>query len=88
MIPKTVIRERDLHKFDGLGHTQRDQKIRAGEYPPFAKIFEGGRAKMWFGDEIAAWQAWRRAVRDGTARKKSSWRDYLDTNATDPVKGR
>jgi hypothetical protein len=75
--PNRVYREKDLRGLDGMGPSQRDEKIKNGEYPSYAKVFDGGRAKIWFGDEIAAWQAWRRAKRDGTAAKGSSWRDYL-----------
>jgi hypothetical protein len=48
-----------------------------GHYPRPFKLTPGGRHKAWLASEIAAYQAWRRAVRDGTATKKSTWRDYL-----------
>jgi hypothetical protein len=55
-----------------------------GEYPKPFKLTPGGRAKAWLASEIAAYQAWRKAVRDGTAAKKSSWKDYL-TPTTDKL---
>jgi predicted DNA-binding transcriptional regulator AlpA len=78
-----MIRQCALHEYDGLGHTQRDEKIKQGEYPPPAKLFEGGRAKAWFASEIAAYQKWRKARRDGTAPVGSTWRDYLVSAAKD-----
>jgi hypothetical protein len=74
---RKVWREHDLKALDGMAHSRRDEMIRAGEYPPPAKVFEGGRANIWFDDEIAAFQAWRRDRRDGKAKKGSSWRNYL-----------
>jgi hypothetical protein len=48
-----------------------------GEYPRPFKLTPGGRNKAWFETEVLAYQRWRRAVRDGTAAKKSTWEDYL-----------
>jgi hypothetical protein len=72
-----VFRERELPEQDGLQRTARKEQIEAGKYPPPAKANEGGRAKIWFADEVHAWQRWRRACRDGTAPEGSTWRDYL-----------
>jgi predicted DNA-binding transcriptional regulator AlpA len=78
MQPDRLIRQAELNQFDGLKHTQRDEAVKKGKYPPPAKILEGGRAKAWFGSEIAAYQRWRKADRDGTAAEGSSWKDYLE----------
>jgi hypothetical protein len=75
---RKVWREADLKALDGMAHSRRDEMIRKGLYPPPAKAFEGGRANIWYDDEVSAHQAWRRARRDGKAKKGSSWRDYWE----------
>jgi hypothetical protein len=59
-----VVRESVLHVLDGLGTTQRNEKIRLGQYPAPIKISDSGRAKCWFLREIVAWQEERRRLRD------------------------
>jgi predicted DNA-binding transcriptional regulator AlpA len=90
MKPDRVIREKDLRAYDGLGPSQRDKYIEDGNYPPPVKLSNGGRAKAWLGSEVAAYQAWRKAVRDHPdATKKKSWKDYLpEPPASEPVKER
>jgi predicted DNA-binding transcriptional regulator AlpA len=74
-----ILREKELHAFDGYGKTQRGAKILSGEYPSPIKLNDTGkRAKAWLESEIVAWQRWRQAVRDGTAKPGSKWTDYLD----------
>jgi predicted DNA-binding transcriptional regulator AlpA len=82
MNPDRVIREKDLRAYDGLGPSQRDKYIEDGNYPPPVKLSNGGRAKAWLGSEVTGYQRWRKAVRDGTAPKKSTWKDYLPEPAT------
>ena len=72
-----------MKAFDGLGHTQRADYIERGIYPQPFKLSDGGRAKAWFGSEVAAFQRWRKARRDGTAAEGSTWRDFLDGDQTD-----
>jgi len=57
---RRVLREKDLNAVDGLRKTQRGEMIGNGQYPPPARANDTGRAKIWFSDEIAAWQEWRR----------------------------
>jgi hypothetical protein len=60
-----------------------------GEYPKPFKLTPGGRNKAWLASEIAAYQAWRKAVRDGKAKKDDGWRDYLtEPSASDTIKER
>jgi predicted DNA-binding transcriptional regulator AlpA len=75
--PDTLLRERDLQAYDTLGHSRRWDYIAAGSYPKPIRLSEGGRHKAWYASEICAWQHHRAAVRDGTAKPGSSWRDYL-----------
>jgi predicted DNA-binding transcriptional regulator AlpA len=84
MNPDRVIRERDLQQYDGLAHTRRWDLVMSGEYPQPFKLTPNGRHKAWLASEIAAYQAWRKAVRDGTAAKKATWKDYL-TPTTDEL---
>jgi predicted DNA-binding transcriptional regulator AlpA len=77
MTPDRVIRERDLAAFDGLAHTRRWDLVMSGAYPKPFKLTPNGRHKAWLASEVAAYQAWRKAVRDGTAPKKATWKDYL-----------
>jgi predicted DNA-binding transcriptional regulator AlpA len=77
MHPDQILRESELRALDGLGHTRRWDYIAAGIYPKPFRLSDGGRAKGWFGREIAAWQAWRKARRDGTAPEGSTWKDFL-----------
>jgi predicted DNA-binding transcriptional regulator AlpA len=59
---RRVVRQRDLHEFDGLGRTQRQVLIDRGEYPAPIRTAEGGRAKFWLVDELAQWQEQRIAA--------------------------
>jgi predicted DNA-binding transcriptional regulator AlpA len=59
-----VVREAQLPMFDGLGKTQRNEKIANGEYPAPFQISDSGRAKAWFLSEILEWQQQRRRLRD------------------------
>lgn len=77
---RRVFREVDLHQIDGLRKTQRQKLIDEKAYPPPGKLNDFGRGKIWFEDEIVAWQEWRRAKRDGTAKAGSSWRHYLQAS--------
>jgi predicted DNA-binding transcriptional regulator AlpA len=76
-----LIRESELRKYDGLGHSRRWDLVLSGEYPPPLKLTPGGRAKAWLVREVVAYQSWRIAVRDGSAGKNSGWRDYLDNTS-------
>src|SRR5262249_59405629 len=69
-----------MHKTNGLRKTQRQKLIDEKAYPPPEKLNDFGRGKIWFEDEIVAWQEWRRAKRDGTAKAGSSWRHYLQAS--------
>src|SRR5262249_13225011 len=80
-----VLRAPAVEEATGMRHTAIDEMVAAGEFPPPAGVRDGGRAKIWFENEIRAWQAWRRAVRDGVAKPKSAWRDYLDGDAMRPT---
>ena len=63
--PDHVYREPDMYALTGLRRTQRDDLIRRAKFPPPARAAgEGGRAKIWFGREIAAWQRALKAQRD------------------------
>jgi predicted DNA-binding transcriptional regulator AlpA len=74
-----ILREKELHAYDGLGKTVRGNMIERGEYPRPVKLNDrGGRAKAWLESEIIAWQRWRQARRDGTAKPDGLWRDYLE----------
>jgi predicted DNA-binding transcriptional regulator AlpA len=75
---RKVYREHQLAALDGMAHSRRDEMIRKGQYPRPAKVFEGGRANIWFDHEISAFQRWRLARRDGKAGEHSSWRDFLE----------
>ena len=75
--PDRLIRERDLKDYDGFGPTWRWDCIARGEYPKPIKLSEGGRYKGWLSRDIAAWQRWREARRDGKAGPDSSWKDFL-----------
>jgi predicted DNA-binding transcriptional regulator AlpA len=82
-LPDQIIRESDLQKYDGLGHAWRwECMYERGDYPPPIKLSEGGRYKAWLASEIAAWQRWRAARRDGTAGPKTSWRDFVEPSST------
>ena len=83
MNPDRMIREKELHTIDGLKHTQRHEYIKRGIYPPPMKLSDAGRAGAWSGRELSAWQAWRRARRDGTAPEGSTWRDFLTVDGND-----
>jgi len=83
MNPDRMIREKELHTIDGLKHTQRHEYIKRGIYPPPMKLSDAGRARAWSGRELSAWQAWRRARRDGTAPEGSTWRDFLTVDGND-----
>jgi predicted DNA-binding transcriptional regulator AlpA len=74
--PELILRERELRKYDGAGQTARHRWIKDGNYPPAVPL--GERARGWLLREISAWQRWRTAQRDGTAKKDSTWRDYLE----------
>jgi predicted DNA-binding transcriptional regulator AlpA len=78
-----VLREKVLHERDGLKKTQRQVFIDRGEYPQPAKASDEGRAKFWFEHEVEAWQRWRQARRDGTAKAGSSWKDYLSDDGAE-----
>jgi predicted DNA-binding transcriptional regulator AlpA len=78
--PERIIRERDLREYDGMGHTARWYQVQKGTYPPPIKLSDKTAAqtpKAWLASEIAAWQRWRAAVRDGKASKKTTWKDFL-----------
>jgi predicted DNA-binding transcriptional regulator AlpA len=58
--PSRVVRRKDLPKYIGKRHTEIDLMIRNGEFPPGVLVSDGGRARIWFEDEIVAWQDARR----------------------------
>lgn len=60
--PYAVVREELLPLFDGLGTTQRNEKIKTGEYPRPIRV--GVRAKAWILQEIINWQEARKRARD------------------------
>ena len=78
--PERIVRQRELRSYIGLGHSQVDVLMGRGEFPLPIKL--GSRSKAWLASELAAWQAWRKAQRDKTAPKGSSWRDFLTISAT------
>jgi predicted DNA-binding transcriptional regulator AlpA len=61
-----IIRQRDLPAFVGLQRTQIDELIKKGEFPQPIPLSDGGRAKGWLEDEVAAWQRQRLAKRVGS----------------------
>jgi predicted DNA-binding transcriptional regulator AlpA len=56
---RRIIRRRDLPKYTGLQKSQTDVLISRGEFPKPISLTDGGRARGWLEDEIAAWQAGR-----------------------------
>jgi predicted DNA-binding transcriptional regulator AlpA len=78
-----VLRAGALEAATGLKRTQVEEMIAEDSFPPPAHARDDGRAKIWFEHEVAAWQAWRKARRDGVAAAGSSWRDYLDNDHHD-----
>jgi len=59
--PRKILRENDLHNYDGLQKSLRAKLIKQGAYPVPFRLSDGGRAKAWYADEIAAWQHTRAA---------------------------
>lgn len=58
-------RKRQLPSVTGVGLTTLDGMIAGGEFPAGTPVTDDGRAKIWFEDQIAAWQESRRAKGDG-----------------------
>jgi predicted DNA-binding transcriptional regulator AlpA len=83
---KRIIRERGLFDFVGLKRTAVADLIEKGEFPKPIPLIDGGRSKGWWEDELSAWQQWRLAIRDGTAKEGSGWRDFLPKPAPKKAK--
>jgi predicted DNA-binding transcriptional regulator AlpA len=82
--PERIFRHHELNSVDGLKHSRRDELMRDGQYPLPVKLSTGGRVNAWLSSEIAAWQKWRKACRDGTAGPETSWTDFLDVEGDQP----
>jgi hypothetical protein len=50
--PNEIVRFRDGPKYFGLGMTQINEKIKAGEIEPPMALSDSGRAKGWTGQQI------------------------------------
>lgn len=56
-----AFRKKQLKEFTGLSDTQIDEEIARGELSPGTLINEGGRARIWYEDEIVEYQDRKRA---------------------------
>jgi predicted DNA-binding transcriptional regulator AlpA len=59
-----LIRPTQIRAYTGWGHTQLDDKIKKGEFPPPISLSDSGRAVAWLASEVARWQRSRVAKRD------------------------
>jgi hypothetical protein len=61
MKARGVIRDCDLFVVTGLRKTQRDELRKRGELFNLYPVYEGGRGKFAYDDEVRCWQDWRDA---------------------------
>ncbi len=73
-----IIRPKDLAEIVGLRATQIAVSIEEDEFPKPILLRDGGRAIGWLEDEIADWQAYRRAKRDKAF--KGNYQQWLESN--------
>ena len=59
-----LYRRKELTPFVGLGRTQIDELIKAGEFPRPVRLSDTGRAVAWLEADLIAWQARRLAKRE------------------------
>lgn len=58
--PQKAFRFKHLPEFVGTSKSQIKQMIKAGVFPAGNKINPNSRTKIWFEDELIAWQQQRR----------------------------
>ena len=58
--PDWFYRKADACRFYGLGPTELEKQIKAGNIPKPVKLTDSGRACGWFGRDILEWQDARR----------------------------
>ncbi len=62
-IPR-ILRKPEVLAISGYRSTQIDELVARGAFPAPVKLSDGGRAKGWLEEEIAAWREARVAARD------------------------
>jgi predicted DNA-binding transcriptional regulator AlpA len=65
-----VLRRPGARAFVGLGNTQFDQYVEAGDLPAPIRITDNGRSVAWLRSELEQWLAARIAKRDAELAKK------------------
>jgi hypothetical protein len=75
MKARGVIRDCDLFVVTGLRKTQRDELRKRGELFNLYPVYEGGRGKFAYDDEVRCWQDWRDAWLAGET--KMTWLDWF-----------
>jgi hypothetical protein len=73
--PRRAIRNCNLFAYTGLKETQLDELRAKGELFNTYPVYEGGRAKFAYADEVACWQKWRDARREG--KTKLTWAEWF-----------